>query len=67
MRDLKVLTGQRVIVASDGSTLRGVLESATRGFVSLVDATDVGRPEPVPVLGRVLIPAGRILYVQVVS
>lgn len=67
MRDLKVLTGQRVVVASEGSTLRGVLESATRRFVSLVEVTDVGRPEPVPVVGRVLIPAGRILYVQVVS
>lgn len=66
MRDLKVLTGQRVVVASEGSTLRGVIESASRGFVTLVDVTDVGRPEPVPVIGQVLVPTRRVLYVQVV-
>lgn len=67
MRDLKVLTGQLVVVSSVGATLRGVLESATRSFVSLVDVVDVDRPEPVQVPGSVLIPTSRVLYVQVVS
>lgn len=66
MRDLKVLTGQRVVIAGEGSTLRGVLESATRQFVTLVDVEDVDRGDPVPVRGKVLIPARRVLYVQVV-
>lgn len=67
MRDLKVFTGHRVIVSSDGSTLRGVLESATRSFVALTAAENVESPEPSPISGSVLIPVGRIRYVQVVS
>lgn len=67
MRELKTLTGRTVVVASDGATLRGVLESATRSFVTLVDVVDVDRPDPVPVAGSVLVPASRITYVQVVS
>lgn len=66
MRELKVLTGTTVVVASDGVTLRGVLESATKAFVTLVDAVDVSRPDPAPIAGMVLIPASRVNYVQVV-
>lgn len=66
MRELKSLTGQTVIVASEGATLRGVIESATRSLVTLVDVVDVDRPDPVPVSGAVLIPASRVKYVQVV-
>lgn len=67
MRELKTLTGRTVVVASDGATLRGVLDSATRSFVTLVDVVDVDRPEPTPIAGAVLVPASRITYVQVVS
>lgn len=66
MRELKTLTGRTVVVASDGATLRGVLESATRSFVTLVDVVDVDRPAPAPIAGAVLVPASRITYVQVV-
>lgn len=67
MRELKTLTGRTVVVASDGATLRGVLESATRSFVTIVDVVDVDRPVPAPISGAVLVPASRITYVQVVS
>jgi hypothetical protein len=67
MRELKVLTGRTVVVASDGVTLRGVLESATKSFVTLIEAVDVGRPDPSPIAGMVLIPASRVNYVQAVS
>ena len=66
VRELKILTGSRVVVASDGATLRGVLESATRSFITLVDAEDVDRTEPVALAGSVLIPASRVRYVQAV-
>ena len=66
MRDLKVLTGCRVVVASDGATLRGTLESATRAFVTIVDAEDVTRHDAIALAGAVLVPTGRILYVQAV-
>lgn len=66
MRELKMLTGQRVIVSADGATLRGVLESATRAFITLVDVEDVERPTPTLVAGAVIIPASRVKYVQVV-
>lgn len=67
MRELKTLTGRTVVVASDGATLRGVLESATRSFVTLVDAVDVSRPDHSSIAGAVLMPARRIQYVQVVT
>lgn len=66
MRDLKILTGHRVVVSADGSVLRGVLESATRRFVTLIDVDDVERGEPKPVKGTVLVPVSRVRYVQVV-
>jgi len=66
VRELKVLTGQRVVVVSDGASVRGILESATRSFVTIVDGEDVDRPEPLPIVGAVLIPAQRIHYVQAV-
>lgn len=67
MRELKLLTGTRVVVASDGAAVRGILESATKEFVTLVDATDVSSPQAAPILGSVLIPSPRIQYVQAVS
>lgn len=66
MRELNVLTGKTVVVASTGATLRGVLESATRSFVTLVDAVDVGSGGSKAIAGLVLIPASRVLYVQAV-
>ena len=66
MRELRALTGRTVVVSSDGATLRGVLESATRAFVVLVDVWDVDRPTPTPVDGLVLVPASRVKYVQAV-
>ena len=67
MRELKTLTGRTVVVASDGATLRGVLESATRSFVTLVEVVAVDRPQQTPIAGSVLVPVPRISYVQVVS
>lgn len=66
MRELKVLTGKTVVVSSTGATVRGVLESVTRSFVTLVDAVDVGTPTHTPIAGMVLIPASRVNYVQAV-
>lgn len=66
MRELKVLTGRTVVVASTGATVRGVIESVTRSFVTLVDAVEVGAGSPKPIDGMVLIPTGRVLYVQAV-
>lgn len=66
MRELKVLTGQTVVVATPDATVRGVLESATRHFVRLTSAQDVGSGNPEPIVGLVLIPVARLSYVQAV-
>ena len=65
MRELKLLTGREVIVVTPATALNGVVESATRDAVSLMKVTAVDGPNPVPVDGRVLVPAGQISYVQV--
>ncbi|ALE05516.1 hypothetical protein AL755_08540 [Arthrobacter sp. ERGS1:01] len=65
MRELKVLTGKRVIVVTADTALAGVLESATRAAVTLCDAAAVDGPQPVPVDGFVIVPVSRISYVQV--
>ncbi|WP_137843851.1 hypothetical protein [Microbacterium sp. 2FI] len=67
MRELKLLTGKTVVISSTGATVRGVLESATRSFVTLVDAVDVSSTDPKPIAGMVLIPASRVNYVQAVA
>jgi len=66
VRELKTLTGRKVIVVTSETALEGVIESATRTCVTLVTARAVDGPTPVPVDGAVLVPAARIAYVQVV-
>lgn len=66
MRELKILTGRKVIVVTDATALEGIIESATRTCVTLADARAVDGPNPVPVDGVVLIPTARVAYVQVV-
>lgn len=65
MRELKVLTGRRVIVVTPDVSLEGVVESASRAAVTLCDARAVDGPHPVVVDGFVLVPVERISYVQV--
>lgn len=67
MRELKVLTGKRVVVATAKVELRGVVESVTRSFVTLVQAEDVSSGSPVEITGFVLIPTPQVAYVQVVA
>lgn len=66
MRELKTLTGRKVIVVTAETAIEGVLDSATRTSVSLVDARAVDGRTPVPIDGFVLVPIQRIAYVQVV-
>lgn len=66
MRELKTLTGRKVIVVTSETALEGTIESATRSFVTLAAARAVDGPTPVPVDGLVLVPTNRIAYVQVV-
>lgn len=65
MRELKLLTGRQVVLVTPVTALDGVVESATRDSVTLVKVTAVDGPNPVPVDGRVLVPASQISYVQV--
>jgi len=65
VRELKLLTGRQVVLVTPVTALDGVVESATRDSVTLVKVTAVDGPNPVPVDGRVLVPASQISYVQV--
>lgn len=65
MRELKLLTGKRVLVVTDDTAVDGVIESATRTAVTLLKCTVVSGPEPVEVEGYIIIPAARISYVRV--
>ncbi|QOC24831.1 hypothetical protein IC744_16340 [Microbacterium hominis] len=67
MRELKLLTGHLVVIAADAVTLRGVIESASRSAVKLVNAEDVTAPQRALIAGAVLVPTARIQYVQVVE
>jgi hypothetical protein len=65
MRELKLLTGKRVIIVTEATALAGIVESATRHAVTLVTASAVDGPQPVEILGQVIVPIDRISYVQV--
>jgi hypothetical protein len=65
MREFKMLTGQRIIVVTDATSLSGVVDSATRSALTLRDVMAVDVPTPYPVDGVVIIPASKISYVQV--
>lgn len=67
VRELKVLTGRRVVVATAKAELRGVVESATRAFLTLTAADDVSSGPPRPISGFVLIPVPQIAHVQVID
>jgi hypothetical protein len=67
MRELKVLTGKTAIISTPEVTFRGVVESASRGFVTLTLAESLGGAEPVAIVGFVLVPVAKINYVQVAS
>lgn len=64
MRELKLLTGQRVIVTTEGAVFEGIVAASTQHHLELVDGVVVSQNQ-LPLDGRMLIPAGRILYVQV--
>lgn len=65
MRELKLLTGRTVVLATPATTIRGIIESATRQFVTLVTAETLDGPNPVAIIGAVLVPVAQISYVQV--
>ena len=67
VRELKLLTGRRVVVATEKAELRGVVESATRAFLTLTAADDVSSGPPRPIVGFVLVPVPRIAHVQVID
>ncbi|MCT2085048.1 hypothetical protein M3D75_02860 [Microbacterium enclense] len=66
MRELKTLTGSTIVISTPDADLRGVVESASRQFVTLADVEAVSGPEPVALSGFVLVPVSRISYIQVV-
>jgi hypothetical protein len=66
MRELKLLTGRRIVVQAEGDVvLSGVVESATRALLTLIDARQVDARGEIPIAGVVLVPTARIQYVQV--
>ena len=65
MREFKMLTGQRIIVVTDATSLSGVVDSATRSALTLRDVMAVDVATPYPVDGVVIIPSSKISYVQV--
>lgn len=65
MRELKVLTGKRVLVVTAETALDGVLESCTRDTLTLIKATVHDGPQPLEVEGSVIVPVSRISYVRV--
>ena len=67
VRELKLLTGRRMVVATEKAELRGVVESATRTFLTLTAADDVTSGPPRPIVGFVLVPVPRIAHVQVID
>ena len=67
VRELKLLTGRRVVVATEKAELRGVVESATRAFLTLTAADDVTSGPPRPIVGFVLVPVPQIAHVQVID
>lgn len=66
VRELKTLTGSTIVISTPDADLRGVVESASRQFVTLTDVEAVSGPEPVALSGFVLVPVSRISYIQVV-
>ncbi|MFJ4284024.1 hypothetical protein ACIPY0_00090 [Paenarthrobacter nicotinovorans] len=67
MRELKLLTGKTVLVSTPEATIRGVVESATRAFITLAAAESLDGPNPVAIQGFVLVPVPKVSYVQVTS
>ena len=67
MRELKLLTGRTVIVATPATTVRGVVESASRSFLTLVTAVCLDTTPEIPIDGSVMFPVSTISYVQVVE
>lgn len=64
MRELKVLTGNTVIIATPETVIRGVVESATRAFITLTRAESLDGPSPVEIAGLVLVPVAKVSYIQ---
>ena len=56
-----------MVVATEKAELRGVVESATRAFLTLTAADDVTSGPPRPIVGFVLVPVPRIAHVQVID
>lgn len=67
MRELKLLTGKTVLIATPEATVRGIVESATRAYVTLTSAESLDGPTPVAITGFVLIPVVKVSYVQVTN
>lgn len=65
MRELKLLTGKTVVVATPATAVRGVVGAATRNMLEVVEAVAVDGRSPVPIAGSVLIPVAQVSYVQV--
>lgn len=67
MRELKLLTGRTVVVATPDTAIRGTLGAVSKNFVELVEAHAVDGPNPVPIVGSAWVPVVRLSYVQVVA
>lgn len=63
---LRNYNGQRVIIATAEVTFVGRVASTSRQTITLVEASDITEPKsPLPIDGRLLVPLGQILFVQV--
>lgn len=65
MRELKVLTGKRVVIVTPDTALDGIVESCTGDAVTLIKVTEMGGQSPFEVEGLVIVPVSRISYVRV--
>ncbi len=65
MRELRLLIGRTVVVATAATTVRGVVVSVSRQFVRLEQAESVDGPEPVKLAGWIVVPVAELSYVQV--
>lgn len=67
MRGFRAWIGRDVVVSTDSMDVKGRLIDVRGEIVVLRDASSVDRSGSTPVDGLLLVPAARIVYVQVVE
>lgn len=66
--DLRYATGMTVIVTVSDATVRGRLSAVNRRWLVVTDAVSLAAGhDPVPIAGRLFVPIGQLIYVQVVE